>query len=186
MKNGFIKVCAATPKIRVADPSYNVTEMLRIAQEANHAEVRVLVFPELCITGATCGDLFFSETLIAGALEALERFVDETRDCNMVSVVGLPLAVGSALYNCAAICHGGRVLGFVPKSHASAELADGRYFSFESPNAIKTCANESVFVTREQLFTCSDLPALRIAVEIGSDLAVIQPTPPNYAGQARR
>lgn len=176
MKNGFIKVCAATPKLRVADPAYNVGEMLRIAAEANEAEVRVLVFPELCITGATCGDLFFSEPLIAGARAALERYVAKTRDYNMVSVVGLPLTAGSALYNCAAVCLGGRVLGFVPKSFPSAELADGRYFSFGETNETVLLGGEKVYLCRDQVFACDDLPALRIAVEIGADLGA--PTPP--------
>ena len=176
MKNGFIKVCAATPKIRVADPCYNVGEMLRLAEQANEAEVRVLVFPELCITGATCGDLFFSETLIAGARAAMERYVAKTRDYNMVSVVGLPLSVGASLYNCAAVCVGGRVLGLIPKSTPSADTADTRYFLFDSPNASVSIGGKEVYLCREQIFACDDLPALRIAVEIGSDLGA--PIPP--------
>jgi len=133
MKNGFIKVCAAVPKIRVADPQYNVAEMLRLADLADREGVRVLVFPELGLTGATCGDLFFSESLIDAAHAALERFVAKTRDMNLISVVGLPLAIGSALCNVAAVCRGGQILGFVPKSYPSEELGDSRYFCFDDP-----------------------------------------------------
>ncbi|MBE6553255.1 MAG: NAD(+) synthase [Ruminococcaceae bacterium] len=171
MKNGFIKVCAAVPKIRVADPQYNVAEMLRLADLADREGVRVLVFPELGLTGATCGDLFFSESLIDAAHAALERFVAKTRDMNLISVVGLPLAIGSALCNVAAVCRGGQILGFVPKSYPSEELGDSRYFCFDDPCTTIKFDGQDVPVGRDLLFTCAEVSALRIAVEIGSDLA---------------
>ncbi len=171
MKNGFIKVCAAVPKIRVADPQYNVAEMLRLAEEADRAGVRVLVYPELVLTGATCGDLFFSESLIDAARVALERFVAKTKDLNLISVVGLPLTVGSALFNVAAVCRGGRVLGFVPKAYQSEELGDSRYFRFDEICATVRLGEQDVPVGRDLLFACTEVSALRIAVEIGSDFS---------------
>ena len=117
MKNGFIKVAAAAPKIRVADPSYNVGEMLRIAKEAAKQEVKVLCFPELSITGYTCGDLFFSSTLLQGAKDALATYVKETAELDLISFVGLPLEWNQKLFNCAAAVCGGKVLGIVSKTN---------------------------------------------------------------------
>ena len=91
MKNGFIKVAAATPALRVADPAFNVSEMQKIAHCAAQKGVRVLVFPELCITGYTAGDLFFSEVLTRGARTALNDYLQGTAALDLSSGVGLPL-----------------------------------------------------------------------------------------------
>ena len=174
MKHGFIKVAAATPRIRVADPQYNVEEMIRLTKEAQEKQARVLVFPELCITGSTCGDLFYFDTLVKGAESALASYLQETAGFDMLSVVGLPVPYGSRLYNCAAVCCKGKLLGVVPKSGAGCKNnVDARYFSDAgdlSDNATVTLCGQSVPFGTRLLFTCTDMPTLTLAVEIGNDL----------------
>ena len=101
MKHGFIKVAVATPKILVADPTYNAGELIRLAQNAAEEGVRVLVFPELTLTGYTAGDLFLSDTLLTAAKQALAVYLQATAQLEMLSVVGLPLEWNGKLYNCA-------------------------------------------------------------------------------------
>ena len=175
MKNGFIKVAAATPKIRVADPGYNTDELIRMSQNAAGAGIRVLVFPELCITGYTCGDLFFSQALLSGAVAELSRYLHSTASLELISVVGLPLIWKNKLYNCAAVCHRGAVLGIVPKTHIPGygELGETRYFAEASeltPHATLTINGAEAPFGTDLLFTCREMPALRLAVEIGEDL----------------
>ena len=116
MKNGFIKVGAATPKICVADPAHNANELVRLTLEADAIGVRVLVFPELSLTGSTCGDLFFQDTLVNGAENALGCYLAKTKNTNCLTFIGLPVSFGQALYNCAAACFGGKLLGLIPKT----------------------------------------------------------------------
>ena len=115
MRDGFIKVGAATPKVRVADPVYNREQLVKAAGEAAGRGVKLLVFPELSMTAYTCGDLFGQEILVRAAREELARFAAETEALDMLMFVGLPWAQDGKLYNVAAAVKGGRVLGLVPK-----------------------------------------------------------------------
>ncbi len=128
---GFIRVAAATPRLRVADPQYNVSQMVEQAKQAYSRSVAVLCFPEAGITAYTCGDLFLQDLLLQGAEEALTRFCLETSDLQIVSIVGLPLRVQGKLFNVAAVVSGGRVWGFVPKTFIPNynEFYDKRWFS---------------------------------------------------------
>ena len=119
MNFGFIKVAAATPAVRVADTSHNAAACAELADLAAAEGVKLLVFPELCLTGATCGDLLAHGRLLQGAKEALAFFAAETAHLDLVSVVGLPVALGDKLYDCAAVVCGGAVLGLVPKTNLS-------------------------------------------------------------------
>ena len=131
MKHGFIKVAAATPNITVADCSANIKEMLKIWKNADSALVDLLVFPELSITGATCSDLFLSDTLLSSAKSALSLFLKETADSSMISIIGFPSIVNDKIYNCAIICQKGQILGVVPKNTLAncKENCDTRYFT---------------------------------------------------------
>ena len=174
MKNGFIKVAAATPHIRVADPYCNVAELIRIAHDADKKGARVLVFPELCITGYTAGDLFYSETLLRGAQNALAEYLEKTKDIEMISFVGLPLTWHNRLYSCAAVCHAGKLLGVVPKTFIPdyGELAETRYFAAAPVDDRETVLNfngEEVPFGTHLLFSCKELPALKLGVEICED-----------------
>ena len=91
MRDGFIKVAAGTPKIKVADPRHNAEQIFTLMRQAAHQGVRVLCLPELCLTGYTCGDLFLQPTLLNGAEEGLTTILEATRSLDMVTAVGLPV-----------------------------------------------------------------------------------------------
>ncbi len=170
MKHGLIKVAAASPAIRVADPAYNATALAGAAKEAADVGVRVLVFPELCLTGYTCADLFYNQTLLSGAMTALGEYLAKTSDLELLSVVGLPFADGDQIYNCAAVCYQGKLLGLVPRTKLTSHgvLCQTRYFSV--PRAEKqtvVLAGKEIPFGTDLLFGCQSMPALRIAVEIG-------------------
>ena len=114
--HGYYRLAAVTPQVKVADVPFNVKELVARAHEAAAEQADVALFPELCITGATCGDLFFQPQLIQAAAEGLQAFAEQTEELDCAFIVGLPLAVGEALYNVAAVVQHGEVHGFVPKS----------------------------------------------------------------------
>lgn len=176
MKDGFIKVASATPAIRVADCAYNASEIIRQARQAAEKGAQLVVFPELCLTGYTCGDLFLHETLLRGALDALGTVCAQTTDLNAALVVGLPFAFGGKLYNCAAVVCAGRIAGLVPKQNVPnyAEFYEARHFAPGvglEPAPVTACGQETVFGTG-LLFQCPELPALTLGVEICEDLWV--------------
>ena len=167
MKNGFIKVAAATPAIKIADVTSNTAELVRLAKDAHARGVRVLVYPELALTGATCGDLFSSTPLLLGAKEALKRFLEETRELELLSVVGLPWEENAAVYNCAAVCFKGKLLGLAAKKALRAD--EQRYFA-PAPRRLSIRFDDASGELGTDLrFTPSPLPSLRIAVAIGAD-----------------
>ena len=113
MRDGFIKVAAGTPKIRVADCDYNAGQIIALMKEAAAQGVKVLALPELCVTGYTCGDLFLQPTLLDGAERALGRILDETMELDIVTALGLPVKYQNKLYNCAAVIQKGAVLALM-------------------------------------------------------------------------
>ena len=119
MRDGYIKVAAGTPAIRVADCRYNAEQIFTLMREAHRQGVRVLALPELCLTGYTCGDLFLQDTLIRGAEEGLATILEATKNLDMVTAIGLPVRNpwDGKLYNCAAVIHKGEIMGMVPKTH---------------------------------------------------------------------
>ncbi len=125
MKYGFVKVRAASPEIRVGDVAYNAEQIVKEIQSAEQAGVQLLVLPELCLSGATCGDLFLQDTLLKACERALSAILDCTKECNALAFFGLPFTVEGKLYNCAAAIQRGRLLAVVPKSNERAS----RYFS---------------------------------------------------------
>ncbi len=131
MFHGFIKVSAACARVHVANPTANVQELLPLLKDADEQKVNLLCLPELCISGYTCGDLFFSDSLLQGSLNALKTLRDATAGLYPVYIVGLPLRYCGKLYNCAAVLHDGRILGLVPKTSlpAYAEFYEMRQFS---------------------------------------------------------
>ena len=123
MKDGFLRVAAVTPDIKVADCDHNADEIIKYAKEAARNDASVIVFPELCITGSTCGDLFLQKTLLDGAKAALEKIAKATAKCDAVIIVGMPYEVYDKLYNCAAVIWNGDVVGIVPKKNISVSEA---------------------------------------------------------------
>ena len=104
MKNGFFPIACATPPLRVADCTYNAEQIISLTREAAKNGSKLVVFPELCITGYTCGDLFLQQILLDGALQALRTILKETSNLSCICVVGLPIRHAGALYNCAPGC----------------------------------------------------------------------------------
>lgn len=119
MKDGFIRVAAATPDIKVADPVSNRKNIWKHVREADARGAKILVFPELCLTAYTCGDLFLQDSLIEAAKEELKTLVEATDGIDMLIFIGLPWEKGGKLYNVAAAVWNGELLGLVPKKKYS-------------------------------------------------------------------
>ena len=184
MRDGFIKVGAATPKVRVADPAYNREQLVKAAGEAAGRGVKLLVFPELSMTAYTCGDLFGQEILVRAAREELARFAAETEALDMLMFVGLPWAQDGKLYNVAAAVKGGRVLGLVPKLNLPnyGEFYEARNFEPGCEDVIDAdWEGEKIPMGSRLLFVCREMPALQVAAEICEDLWVACPPSTEHA-----
>ena len=185
MTDGWVKVAAATPHIKVADCEYNVRELLRIAECAAEEGTELLVFPELCITAYTCLDLFFQQTLQQAAKQALIQYIKESEALNMVSVLGLPLEYGGKLYNCAAVVSRGKLLGIVPKTNLPnyGEFQEARYFQpAPAENGVIQIGEYQCPFGTKLLFCSSQSQSFQLAVEICEDLWV--PVAPSCAHAA--
>ena len=181
MRHGFVKTCAITPKIRVADTVYNGQIIMDSMEEASRAGAKLVVFPELCITGYTCGDLFWQNKLITSAKEELIKIAEKSRELDGIFFVGLPYDINGKIYNMAAAVSGGEVIGMVPKTYIPNynEFYEARYFT----SGQNLCTVEylpdgtEVEVDTDLIFRCEDMPQLKIAVEICEDLWT--PNPPS-------
>ena len=180
MKYGFIKVAAAVPAVKVADIEYNLLQIESLIAQAEGQGVEIIVFPELCLTGYSCQDLFKEQLLIDKAEEALLVLLDFTRKLDVISIVGLPVQVGSLLYNCAAVIQSGQLLGVVPKTYLPnyGEFYEKRWFA--SANDLTATdiylAGSPISITPDpQIFTTTD--GVNFGIEICED--VWAPTPPS-------
>ncbi len=170
----FIKVSAAVPALRVADPVYNVSQMIEILEQASAAGSDILLFPELSVTAYSCGDLFLSETLLSGAQKAFQALLLASEGKNTVVVAGLPLSDGQHIYNCAVVVQNGKICGAVPKMHLPSygEFSEMRWFTVgaNAPAEITLCGQIVPFGL--QVF---DSGNCRFAIEICEDLWVTNP-----------
>ena len=175
MKDGFVKVCCATPKIKVADVDHNVNEIIKLMYDASENGAKVIVFPELCITGYTCQDLFLQGKLLDKALEGLDRIIDATNGIDALVFVGTPLEVDGKLYNTAAAIFSGHILAFIPKKNLPnyAEYYEARHFypGFSDPVCIGY-KGQDVVIGQNVIFTTPAVKGLQIACEICEDLWV--------------
>ena len=173
MKHGFIKVATVSPALCVADCAGNTDAILAKVKEAAEKGAKVIVFPELAITGATCGDLFLQDRLLADAVDQLERLREETVRVDALIIVGLPLELSGKVYNVAAVLHRGELLGLVPKLELSdrSELLERRQFT-PGTEEIEWIDwdDEPVPFGANLIFECVTMEHLGIAVEIGTDL----------------
>lgn len=183
MKDGFIKAAAVTPYIKVADTDWNGQMIRDKIEEALEAGAKIIVFPELCITGYTCGDLFWQDLLLEKAKEELLRIAAFTEGKDAIIFVGLPVVCGGKLYNVAAALSQGEVLGLVPKTHIPNynEFYERRYFTPGGEDSLTVELDEDteVEMCRDTLFACNGYPELKIGVEICEDLWV--PDPPSIS-----
>ena len=175
MRDGFVKIACATPDLKVADCDYNTDRMLDLIREAHGKGVKIVCFPELSITSYTCGDLFLQSKLIQSAEDNLLRLTDETRDLEIISIVGLPFCYANHLYNCAAVVYKGDILGIVPKTHIPnyGEFYEARHFAKGEPTdyTVNVGEHKPTFGTN-QIFRCEDLASLTFGVEICEDVWV--------------
>ncbi len=180
MKYGFIKVAAAVPAVKVADVEYNVGQVESLIAQAEGQGVEVVVFPELCLTGYSCQDLFKEQLLIDKAEEGLIVLLDFTRKLDVISIVGLPVQIGSLLYNCAAVIQSGTLLGIVPKTYLPnyGEFYEKRWFASAhdlSPQDLYLAGSPIHVTGGPTIFSTCD--GVRFGIEICED--VWAPTPPS-------
>ena len=177
MQDGFFRVAAATPEVKVADVEENVRRIKALIQEAAERGCGAACFPELAVTGYTCGDLFQNRALMAGAERALARLMEETAGLDVLCAVGVPAAQGGALYNCAAVFHRGRLLGLPAKSMIPnyGEFYEARYFApAPEPREVRFCGQKT-WMGKNLLFPCENVEGLTVGVEICEDLWGAQP-----------
>ena len=169
MLDGFIRVAAASPSVKVGDVDYNVAQTVELARKAASNDCAAIVFPELGLTGYTCGDLFLQNSLLDKAINGLYDLAEQTEDLNTIIIVGLPYQLGDKLYNVAAVLHQGDIVGIVPKQNIPnhSEFYELRHFTpYVDEGVIMT--NDEVCFGRA-VFNCGDFS---FAVEICEDLWV--------------
>ncbi len=177
MKYGFIKTAAATPLIRAADCDYNAQQIIAQIKQAQSNCTSLIVFPELCVTGYTCSDLFLQKTLIISAENAVKKIINETAELDIVSVVGVPIAVNQALYNCAVVIYKGNILGISPKVNIPnySEFYEVRHFASGadvSRRHIVYAGVQEVLFDKSIVYICKNMANFTFAVEVCEDLWV--------------
>ncbi len=180
MLDGYIRCAAAVPDVRVADCAYNASDIISMIDAAERENVRVLVFPELCVTSASCGDLYLRDTLLDGALNALSDIAKATAGKQMIAAVGCPLFVDGRLYNCAVWLGNGSVLAAVPKKCLTD--AQKRWFA-AAPDELEEIEllGDIVPFGTDVLLRCEQLPELCIGTEIGEDVCAVIPPSSRHA-----
>lgn len=180
MDYGFIKVAAATPKIKVADVDCNTELICNQIDEAAKNGAKVLVFPELCLTGYTCSDLFWQSLMLEKVKEKTIEIARYSKEYDMLIMVGIPYEHNGKLYNVAVVLHKGKILGMVTKKHLPnySEFYEARHFTkgFEKTVTVDF-AGQKVPMGMNILFKCENRPDMVIGVEICEDLWV--PNPPS-------
>lgn len=174
MKDGFIKVAAATPEVRIANCAQNAQAIIAHAEKAAQKGASLISFPELCITGYTCADLFLQRTLLDDAEQALAEITDKTAALDIVIIAGLPVRCANALYNCAAVVYHGVIMGLVPKKNIPvySEFYESRHFSAGEDAAEATICGRKAELNPNLLFRCKSLPDFVLGVEVCEDLWV--------------
>lgn len=186
VQDGFLRVAAAAPKVRVGDVSANSAAVLECVYDAAREGVRILVLPELCLTGYTCGDLFHDRALLRACERALKSLLEDTADVPMLFTVGLPVACGENVYNCVASCCAGRLLGLTAKAYLPTygEFYESRWFAPGGGHGLRTvdfAGHRDVPLSTDIVYCCNDagMEDVRVGVEVCEDLWV--PQPPSIA-----
>ncbi|MBS5794068.1 MAG: NAD(+) synthase [Clostridiales bacterium] len=187
MEYGFVRVAAATPYIKVADCFYNAKNIIEDIKKAEKNKASIICFPELCITGYTCSDLFLQDSLLQDSKKALKHIVQETKDLNITCIVGMPIEFLGKLYNSAVCFYKGNILGIIPKTHIPNynEFYEKRHFNNLSDNAkyflnldefnnCSTCFGKTIF-------KIENIKNFTFAIEICEDLWSVIPPSSNYA-----
>lgn len=182
---GFIKVGASVPELKVADPIYNVKKIKEQIEEAVNKNIQILTFPELCITGYTCGDLFNQDILINKAYEGLKELVDFSNNKKIVFIVGCPIKLQNKLYNTAVVINDGNILGIVPKTYIPNynEFYEIRWFNSSKDLCEKQISlfGKNVEIGTDLIFNCENHENLKFAIEICEDVWSVKPKSNDYA-----
>lgn len=179
----YIRAAVAVPTLKVANPIYNVNEIISLARKAcEENRAKVILFPELCITGYSCGDLFNQRTLINGAEEGLQFLLNETKGLEALIAVGMPVYIDNQLFNCAVLLKGGKILGVVPKTYVPNynEFYEKRWFASSLSrlsDEVTLCGQKVPF--NENMLFKDTLSSLCIGFDICEDLWVSIP-PSSY------
>ena len=178
MKYGFVKVAAAIPSVKVADPAYNAKHIINQIKEAAENKASVILFPELCITGYTCADLFQQDFLLESSEKALETIINETAEHDIISILGMPLLFKSAIYNVGVVIRKGEILGIVPKRYLPnySEFYEQRWFR----SGKDIISRKMILCGQKAHFGCNltfRTKELSFAVELCEDLWA--PVPPS-------
>lgn len=179
-QHNFVRVAAAVPELRVADPVFNAKETIRLARQAAEKRCVLITFPELGLTAYSCEDLFQQAALLDSSHDALTNILEETADLNLVIIVGMPLKLNGMLFNCAVAMAKGRLLGVVPKSYIPnyREFYELRHFmpgDFAISTMIDLCGQKEIPFGVKLLFQLEEQPLLTFAIELCEDLWVAIP-----------
>ncbi len=176
---GFVTVAAASPSLRLGDPAANALLVIQALEKAAAEGAEIVVLPELCLTGYSCGDLFGQRTLLQGALKGLGLVAEATGRLGLTAIVGLPLEVSGRLFNAAAFISRGKILGVVPKTHLpnSGEFYEQRWFASARVAPVKEIDlfGQTVPFGTDLLFQASDLPDCMVGIELCEDLWAVEP-----------
>ena len=171
-KYGYVRVAAAVPELKVANVDFNAEEIVKEIKKMNKEGVQVVTFPELCITGYTCGDLFKQDFLLNKAIEGLKFIVDNTSNLDIISIVGMPIRVNNKVYNCAVVFSNGEILGVVPKTYIDKSKEEGRWFSEANTlhTGVVNLFGYDVIVGTDLIFRDREDNSMSFGIEIGDDL----------------
>ena len=171
-KLGFVRVGNIVNKLVLADPINNANELVKMIKEAEREDVAIVSTPQLSLTGYTCGDLFFQEKLLNSAIEGLEIVLDETKELDIISIVGMPLRIDNGIYNVAVVINRGEILGVVPKTNIPNYTEEARWFSDSSKLVCDeiTLLGQEVLVNTNMIFRDVNNKNISFAVEISEDL----------------
>ena len=176
---GFVRVGACVPELKVADVTFNVEEIVKKIKEADSREVAVLVFPELSVTGYTCSDLFFQEELLTSSKEGIRRILEETKNLDIISIIGAPISIRNQLFNCGMVIQRGHILGMIPKTYIPNynEFYEKRWFatSLDVMDTEIKYLDEIVPIGTDLLFQDKENEQMSFGIEICEDLWSIVP-----------
>ncbi len=173
MRDGFVRVCVATPEVSLANCDSNASRMVELIQSAVEKQIKLLVFPELGMTGCTAGDLFYQQSFRQAAIQGLRKVVSATQGNDVVVVVGMPLEMRGTLYNCAVVVQSGKILGVVPKQNFSSinGTDQRRWFVSGKGKSVEPVEllEQPTFFGENILFCCRNMPEFCLGVEVGED-----------------
>lgn len=174
MKNHFLKVCTVSPELHLADCEYNTKQIITSLQEASAQGASVAIYPELCITGYSCADLFFQSTLLEQAEHCIRSILEVSKPLEIIAVIGVPLLQGSNLYNVAIVLCKGKILGMVPKTHLPnyGEFYEKRWFTSANHLISETIdfAGQTCTISSHMIFKCQSIPYFILGIDVCEDL----------------